>query len=52
MEAFGNLMEAIYIGLQKTVIIYGHEISLWQVFMFTLVGSILCSFIGELIDGE
>lgn len=52
MEQFGQLMENIYIGMQKTVLIYGHEFSLWQLFMFTMVGSIVCWFIGELINGD
>lgn len=52
MEQFGVLMETIYSAMQKTVIIYGHEFSFWQLYMFTLVGGIICWFIGDLINGD
>ena len=52
MEAIGILLEAIMNGMKTPFVIYGYEISLWQIFLFTAIGGALCSFIGGLINGD
>ena len=52
MEAIGKLFTYIVEGMKREFVIYGHTISLWQIYLFVIVASILCMFIGELIKGD
>lgn len=49
MENIGNLLYLIMQGMQREFDIYGHTISLWQIFMFVIVSSIVCKIIRGLI---
>lgn len=50
MEKLGTLLNYIMQGMQKEFNIYGHEISLWQIYMFVIVASILAAFIGGFLS--
>lgn len=52
MEFFGNLINYIYEFMQQSFEVYGFEISMWQIFLFTTVGTILIEFIGGIISGR
>lgn len=52
MENIGLLLNLIMEGMKRTVVIYGFETSLWEIFLFTVVGTMVCCFIGGLIRGD
>ena len=52
MENLGKLLNCIMHGMQKEVDVYGHDISLWQIYMFVIVASILAAFIGGIFRDE
>lgn len=52
MGNISRLFNAIIEGMQYPLDIYGHEISLWQVFVFVVIGGLLCELIGGFISGE
>lgn len=52
MEILGQLFSAIMEGMQYPLNIYGHEISLWQVFVFAVIGGLLCELIGGFFSGK
>ena len=52
MENLGLLLQFILDGMKKTVFIYGFETSLWEIFLFTAVGTMVCCFIGGIIHGD
>jgi len=49
MEAIGALLSAILEGMKMEFTIYGHTFSWWQVFVFTIVVSIIGIIIGGFI---
>ena len=52
MEDIGKLLTYIMEGMQHTFNVYGHEVSLWMIFMFTIVAGIVAGFIGGLLNGD
>ena len=52
MENIGVLLYLIMEGMKRTFVIYGHETSLWEIFLFTAVGTMVCCFIGGIIRGD
>lgn len=52
MHAIGQLLLALVEGMQHEFNIYGYDISLWQIFMFTCVGSIIMILIGGIFSGK
>lgn len=52
MENVGRLLNMIFDGMKQEFVIYGFSISWWQIFIFTIVGSILAYFIGGFLSGD
>lgn len=52
MERIGQLLLAIIDGMKQEFTVYGYDISLWQIFMFTVVGGIIMSLIGGFFSGK
>lgn len=50
MENIGKLIEVVKVGMQRTFVIYGYEISWWQIFIFVIVASIICALIRGLME--
>lgn len=50
MEAIGSLLNAVMEGMKMEFTIYGHTFSWWQVFVFTIVVSIIGLLIGGFIS--
>lgn len=52
MEQFGELMGYIYEFFKCEYIIYGHPISMWQIYVFTIAGTLIMEFIGGMLSGD
>ena len=50
MEAIGKLFQYIMEGMKTEFTVYGHTLSWWQVFVFTVVIGILGLIIGGIIS--
>ena len=50
MECVGKFLEAILNGMKMEFVIYGHDISMWQIFVFVIVASIITTIIGGFIS--
>lgn len=46
MEVIGTIFQELIKGMQHEFTIYGYDISWWQIFIFTIVASIICALIG------
>ena len=52
MQHFVQFMGMIYNLFNLPINIYGFEFSLWQVFMFGLIVSIIFGFVGRMIHDD
>lgn len=52
MEKFGELMGYLVEFFKREYLIYGYEISFWEIFMFTMVGGIIFGFIGGFFNDK
>mgnify|MGYP004499896905 CR=1 FL=1 len=50
MGIFGNYMSLILQAFRYPITVYGFTFSLWHVFLFTLFGSIVVGFLGDLLS--
>lgn len=50
MEYVGRFLEAILSGLKMEFVIYGHAISMWQIYVFIIVAGIITTIIGGFIS--
>lgn len=49
MEIFVDYMSAILRAFRYPITMYGFTFSLWHIFLFTLFGSIVVGFFGDLL---
>lgn len=49
MEIFVDFMGVILRGFRYPITAYGFTFSLWHIFLFTLLGSIVIGFLGDLL---
>lgn len=52
MEYIGILFSHIVAGMQHEVNIYGYDISLWQIYLFYIVASVLALLLGGIFSGD
>lgn len=49
MESIGRLLKECMNGLKQEFVIYGHSVSWWQIFVFTIIASLLAYVITGII---
>ena len=52
MEHIGVFFQLIMALFKIEVDVYGYTISMWQIYLFTLVGGIVLHFIGGFFNGD
>ena len=52
MSLIGSLFSYVIQLFQIEFTLYGHTFSLWQVFVFTIVASLVCRILWEVFMGE
>lgn len=52
MENIGKLLMLIIEGMKQSIYVYGYEISMWEIFLFSIIAGIICQIIGGIINDE
>ena len=52
MEYVGQLLSFVFEIFKLPLDIFGHQISFWQIFVYTVVASVILGFVGEAFLGD